>query len=118
MPKFKIRTTNHGDCSEENMKKAFHAILEKKLSERAAVVYVRYKGADNFEEELLFCPPLELRSRGIDVYNKVNEYFNAQSLKWENCISVSLVGAQAMLGINGFSAFVKKITQILKLLTV
>ena len=73
------------------------------------MVYVRYKGADNFEEELLFCSPLELRSRGIDVYNKVNEYFNAQSLKWENCISVSLDGAPAMLGhINGFSAFVKK----------
>ncbi|KAK9717243.1 hypothetical protein QE152_g24266 [Popillia japonica] len=82
------------------------------------MVYVRYKGANNFEEELLFCSPLELRSRGIDVYNKVNEYFNAQSLKWvneyfnaqslkwENCISVSLDGAPAMLGhITGFSAF-------------
>ncbi|XP_072392188.1 protein FAM200C-like [Diabrotica undecimpunctata] len=73
------------------------------------MVYVRYKGADNFEEELLFCSPLELRSRGIDVYNKVNEYFNAQSLKWENCISVSLDGALDMLGhINGYLAFVKK----------
>lgn len=83
------------------------------------MVYVRYKGADNFEEELLFCSPLELRSRGIDVYNKVKEYFIAQSLKWENCISVSLDGAPAMLGhINGFLAFVKKITQILKLFTV
>ncbi|XP_072377709.1 protein FAM200C-like [Diabrotica undecimpunctata] len=73
------------------------------------MVYVRYIGVDNFEEELLFCSPLELRSRGIDVYNKVNEYFNAQSLKWENCISESLHGAPAMLDhINGFSAFVKK----------
>lgn len=79
------------------------------------MVYVRYKGADYFEEELL----IELRSRGIDVYSKVNEYFNAQSLKWENCIYVSLDGAPSMLGhINGFSAFVKKITGILKLLTV
>jgi len=31
------------------------------------MVYVRYKGADNFEEELLFCFPVELRSRAIDV---------------------------------------------------
>ncbi|XP_035214636.1 protein ZBED8-like [Stegodyphus dumicola] len=62
------------------------------------MVYVRYKGADNFEEELLFCSPLELRSLGIDVYNKVNEYFNAQSLNWKNCISVSLDEAPAMLG--------------------
>lgn len=43
------------------------------------MVHVCYKGVDNFEEELLFCSPLELRSRGIDVYNKVNEYFNVQS---------------------------------------
>ncbi|XP_026476289.1 protein ZBED8-like [Ctenocephalides felis] len=73
------------------------------------MVYVRYKGVDNFEEELLFCSPLELRCRGIDIYNKVNDYFKAQCLKWENCISVSLDGAPAMLGhINGFSAFVRK----------
>lgn len=84
------------------------------------MVYVRYKGADNFEEVLLFCCPLELRSCGIDVYNKEDEYFNAQSLKWKNCISISLDGAPAMLGhINGFPTFIKKkIAQILKLLTV
>ena len=34
------------------------------------MVYVRYKGADNFEEELLFCFPVELRSRAIDVIIK------------------------------------------------
>ena len=59
-----------------------------------------YKGLDNFQEELLFYLPLE-------------------SLKWENCIFVSFDGALSMLGyINGFLAFVKKITQISKLLTV
>ncbi|XP_072392116.1 protein FAM200C-like [Diabrotica undecimpunctata] len=34
------------------------------------MVFVRYKGTNNFEEKLLFCSPLELRSREIDVYNK------------------------------------------------
>ena len=43
------------------------------------MVYASYEDADNFREELLFCSPLELRSCGIDVYNKVNEYFNVQS---------------------------------------
>ena len=36
MPKFKNRTTNRGDWSEENMKKAIQAVLDKKYSERAA----------------------------------------------------------------------------------
>ena len=83
------------------------------------MVYVCCKGANNFEEELLFYSPLELRSRRIDVHNKVNEYFNAQGLKWENCFSVSLDEAPVNLGhINDFSAFVKKTTQMLKLPTV
>lgn len=36
MPKFKNRTTFRGDWSEENMKKAIQAVLDKKYSERAA----------------------------------------------------------------------------------
>ena len=36
MPKFKNRTTNRGDWSEENMKRAIQAVLDKKCSERAA----------------------------------------------------------------------------------
>ena len=47
------------------------------------MVYVRYKGADNYEEESLFCSPVEVRAPGID-------------------------GASAMLGhINGFSDFIE-----------
>ncbi|XP_072380507.1 protein FAM200C-like [Diabrotica undecimpunctata] len=44
------------------------------FSSNLQLMVFRYKGADNFEEELLFCSPLKLRSRGLDVYNKVNEY--------------------------------------------
>ena len=52
----------------------------------------------------MFCSPLELRSRGIDVFNKVNEY-----LKWEDCIAVSVDGAPAMLGhVSGFSALARE----------
>jgi hypothetical protein len=60
--------------------------------------YIRNKDSDTIEEEM-FCSPLELRARGIDVFNKVNEYFNTQSfnLKWEDCIAVSVDGAPAML---------------------
>uniref|UniRef100_A0A8C4SQ16 DUF4371 domain-containing protein n=1 Tax=Erpetoichthys calabaricus TaxID=27687 RepID=A0A8C4SQ16_ERPCA len=71
------------------------------------MVYIRTHA---IEEELLFCSPLELRSPGIDVFNKVNEYFNTPSinLKWKDCIAVTVDGAPAMLGnLNGFSALVK-----------
>lgn len=73
------------------------------------LVYVRYKGLHVTEEELLFCSPLELRSRGIDVFNKVDEYFNNVNLKWEDCIAVSVDGAPAMLGhVSGFSALARE----------
>ncbi|XP_026579563.1 protein ZBED8-like [Pseudonaja textilis] len=73
------------------------------------MVYVRYKGLHLIEEELLFCSPLDLRSRGIDIFNKVNEYFNDVNLKWEDCLAVSVDGAPAMLGhVNGFVAFVRE----------
>ena len=73
------------------------------------MVYVRYKGLHAIEEELLFCSPLELRSRGIDVFNKINEYFNNANLKWEDCIALSVDGAPAMLGhVSGFSALARE----------
>ncbi|XP_023721204.1 protein ZBED8-like [Cryptotermes secundus] len=62
------------------------------------MVYVCYKGLHAIEELLLFCSPLQLRSRGIDVFNKINEYFNNANLKWEDCIALSVDGAPAMLG--------------------
>ncbi|XP_023718367.1 SCAN domain-containing protein 3-like [Cryptotermes secundus] len=73
------------------------------------MVYVRYKGLNAIEEELLFCSPLELQSRGIDVFNKINEYFNNANLKWEDCIALSVDGAPAMLGhVSGFLALVRE----------
>jgi hypothetical protein len=75
------------------------------------MVYIRYRGSDATEEEIFFCSPLELRVRGIDVFNKVNEYFNIPdvNLKWEDCIAVSADGAPAMLGhVSGFSALARE----------
>jgi hypothetical protein len=69
------------------------------------MVYIRYKGSDGIEEEILFCSPLQLRACGIDIFNKVNGYFNTQTinLKWEYCIAASVDGAPAMLGhVSGF----------------
>ncbi|XP_076064976.1 protein FAM200C-like [Oratosquilla oratoria] len=75
------------------------------------MVYIRYRGSDEFEEEMLLCSPLELRTRGIDVFNKVDACFKKPNvdLKWEDCIAVSVDGAPAMLGhVNGFVALAKQ----------
>ncbi|XP_068235516.1 protein FAM200C-like [Palaemon carinicauda] len=75
------------------------------------MVYIRYRGSDEIEEEMLLCSPLELTTRGIDMFNKVDAYFKKPSvdLKWEDCIAVSVDGVPAMLGyINGFVALAKQ----------
>ena len=59
---------------------------------------------------MLFCSPLEQRSCGIDVFNKVNAYFKKPGvdLNWENCIPVSVDRAPAMLEhVDGFVALAK-----------
>uniref|UniRef100_A0A183J0C4 Rhodanese domain-containing protein n=1 Tax=Soboliphyme baturini TaxID=241478 RepID=A0A183J0C4_9BILA len=77
------------------------------------IVYVRYKSLHVAEEELLFCSPLELLSREIDVFNKANEYFN------DNCIAVYVDGGPAMLDyISGFSALARENNPKLKLATI
>lgn len=73
------------------------------------MVYVRYKGLRLIEEEILFCTPLDLRSRGNDNINKVNGNFNDVNFKWEDCVALSVDGAAAMLGhVNGSSALVRE----------
>jgi hypothetical protein len=75
------------------------------------MVYIRYKGSDAIEEEILFCSPLELRARGFGVFNKVNKYSNTRSLnlKWKDCISMSADGAPTMLvHVSGFSALARE----------
>ncbi|XP_068247918.1 protein FAM200C-like [Palaemon carinicauda] len=75
------------------------------------MVYIRYRGSDEIEEEMMLCSPLELRTRGIDVFNKVDACFKKPSvdLKGEDCIAVSVDGAPAMLGHNnGFVALAKQ----------
>ncbi|XP_068250780.1 protein FAM200C-like [Palaemon carinicauda] len=73
------------------------------------MVYIRYRGSDEIEEEML-CS-LEMRTHGFDVFNKVDACFKKPSvdLKWEDCIAVSVDGTPAMLGpINGFVALAKQ----------
>ncbi|XP_023242879.1 SCAN domain-containing protein 3-like [Centruroides sculpturatus] len=72
------------------------------------LVYVRYVYKENIEEELLFCRPLKDRTRGKDIYCKVDEFLKTEGLEWKNCCGVCTDGAKAMTGQNiGFKSFFK-----------
>jgi hypothetical protein len=49
-------------------------------------------------EDLLFCQPLEGRSPGEDIFVKLNNFFIANELSWNNCVGVCTDRAAAMTG--------------------
>ena len=59
---------------------------------------------DRIKEEILFCAPLGLYTRKIDVFQKVNAFFKSKevNLEWRNGVSGG--GAPSMLKrVNGFA---------------
>jgi hypothetical protein len=49
-------------------------------------------------EELLFCQPLEGRTIGEDIFVKLNAFFIANELSWNNCVGVCTNSAAALTG--------------------
>lgn len=58
---------------------------------------VRYQGKSDMEENFLFCRPLETTT-GEGVIKLVDSFIKVQGLSWEQCFSVCVDGAPAMLG--------------------
>ena len=52
----------------------------------------------NLVEELLFCKPIELGCRGIDLFNIIDNFISKNNLDWDKCISICTDGAKAMSG--------------------
>ena len=52
----------------------------------------------NLVEELLFCKPIELGCRGIDLFNITDNFISKNNLDWEKCISICTDGTKAMSG--------------------
>ena len=61
------------------------------------MVYVRYEGDTNLEEEFLFCTPLTTTSTGTDIFDVVDS-FQKKGINWENCGCLCTNGAPAMFG--------------------
>ena len=49
-------------------------------------------------EELLFCKPIELGCRGIDLFNIIDNFISTNNLDLEKCINLCTEGAKAMYG--------------------
>ena len=74
------------------------------------MVYVRYEGDMNLEEEFLFCTSLTTTATGADIFNVVDNFQQEEGINWENCVSLCTDGAPAMLGArHGFTARVRQI---------
>ena len=62
--------------------------------------YVRFVDFSNQKlvEELLFCKPIELGCREIDLFNIIDNFISKNNLDWEKCISLCTDGTKAMSG--------------------
>ena len=47
---------------------------------------------------MLFCKPIELGCRSIDLFNIIDNFISKNNLDWEKCISICTDGAKAMSG--------------------
>ena len=74
------------------------------------MVYVRYEGDIDLEEEFLFCTPLTITATGAYIFNVVDNFQQEEGINCENCLSLCTDGAPAMLGSrHGFTARVRQI---------
>ena len=64
------------------------------------IYYVRFVdfSYQKLVEELLFCKPIELGCREIDLFNIIDNFISKNNLDWEKCISLCTDGIKAMSG--------------------
>ena len=57
------------------------------------LIFVRYVGKDGVKKEFLMNAALEAITKGDDIFQMVNSFFNQHSLKWENLRGCATGGA-------------------------
>ena len=59
-------------------------------------------------EHMLFCDSVGVQTTGKSIFTKLEEFFNAETLQWKNCVAVTTDGAAAMVGRHkGLNGFIK-----------
>lgn len=75
------------------------------------IVFVRGIQDDRAFEDLLFCKPLNMSTKGRDIFTLINSFFSENQLEWKNCVSVCMDGAKSMSGhITGLVGFIKNVS--------
>jgi hypothetical protein len=75
------------------------------------LTYVRYVFENEFNEELLFCKPLETYTTGGEIFEVLNSFFVENDLIWSNCVSIISDKAGSMMGKNkGLMAKVREVS--------
>jgi hypothetical protein len=76
---------------------------------------VRYVHNDQLDEEFLFCTPLLLTTKAVDIFKVMADFFSKHNISLSVIGSICTDGAPAMLGSkSGFAALLKKeIPQVL-----
>lgn len=52
------------------------------------MVFIRYRSTDDFREKILFREPLLTTETGLDIFNKVDGFFQKNNLAWCNCVGI------------------------------
>ena len=60
-------------------------------------VFARYKSEADLEKEFLFCMPLAKTATGADIFDVVDNFYQKEGFRWENCVSVCNDSASAVL---------------------
>ncbi|GFX44471.1 zinc finger MYM-type protein 6 [Trichonephila clavipes] len=64
------------------------------------IIYVRCIFNEDITETFLCCKSLDGKTTGEKIFEVINEYFEAKSLTWANCVAVCTDGAAALTGLN------------------
>ena len=75
------------------------------------ICYVRYlfQAEKRIVEDILFCKPLELRCRGVDMFHIIDDFFSQNGLQWQNVVGICTDGARSMSGkYNGLQGLIRE----------
>ena len=81
------------------------------------ICYVRYlfQAEKRIVEDLLFCKPIELRCRGVDMFHIIDDFFSENGLQWQNVVGICTDGARSMSGkYNGLQSLIRECAPLAK----
>ncbi|XP_023214867.1 multiple PDZ domain protein-like [Centruroides sculpturatus] len=74
------------------------------------IIYIRFIFNEDITETFLCCKSLKGKTTGEKIFEVINEYFEAKSLTWANCVAVCTDGAAALTGSNkGLRGLIQKV---------